>query len=143
MLPRYLDLTCKSAVVAMLLLLLPPATVWKKRILHRSKPIPAHSAFALTLRQRHLIATVRASASWLNRRAVWTPNCLSLAVSAAWLLRLVGIASTVHVGVRFDEHGVFRSHAWLIVAELAPVTGGPAGQGFHPVWTGAFDARTP
>jgi hypothetical protein len=62
---------------------------------------------------------VRASA----RRLPWHSTCLCQALAAAIMLRRMGIAGTLHLGVGRDMDGALTFHAWLRCNDLI-VTGG-------------------
>jgi hypothetical protein len=52
---------------------------------------------------------VRASA----HRLPWHSTCLCRALAAAMMLRRIGIAGTLHLGVGKDLEGALSFHAWL------------------------------
>jgi hypothetical protein len=56
------------------------------------------------------------------RRLPWKPVCLPQAISAQWMLRRRGIASTLYLGV--DPSAGYYAHAWVRAGPVI-VTGGP------------------
>jgi hypothetical protein len=57
------------------------------------------------------------------RRLPWHSTCLCQALAAAIMLRRMGIAGTLHLGVGRDMDGALSFHAWLRCSDLI-VTGG-------------------
>jgi hypothetical protein len=57
----------------------------------------------------------RAICSTVERMSRYVPSatCLPRALVANRLLRVRGFPSTVRIGVRRDENGLFAAHAWL------------------------------
>jgi hypothetical protein len=47
------------------------------------------------------------------RRLPWHCTCLCRALAAAMMLRRIGVAGTIHLGVGKDEEGALSFHAWL------------------------------
>ncbi|MBK6454749.1 MAG: lasso peptide biosynthesis B2 protein [Gemmatimonadetes bacterium] len=66
------------------------------------------------------------------RHLPWKPVCLPQAVAAQWMLRRIGIPSTLYLGI--DPNGNYDAHAWVRAgAEI--VTGGPSIQRYAVVST--------
>ena len=59
-------------------------------------------------------------------------TCLTRALATQALLVRSGRASTLHLGVRKDEAGRFRSHAWL-ECERRVVSGAEGHEAFRPI----------
>jgi len=66
------------------------------------------------------------------RRLPWKPVCLPQAVSAQWMLRRRGIASTLYLGI--NPSSDYDAHAWVRAGRMI-VTGGPRPEGFVVVST--------
>ena len=66
------------------------------------------------------------------RHLPWKPVCLPQAVAAQWMLRRLGIPSTLYLGI--DPKGNYDAHAWVRAGKEI-VTGGPAIQRYAVVST--------
>lgn len=104
---------------------------------HRS-PAAGQAAPGQPARGPQDVARAR-QVGWLVRSAAartpWLSECYPQALTARFLLRLVGVPHSVTFGMRRDDAGELRAHVWVTAAEVA-VTGG-AGQAW--VGVGSFD----
>ena len=78
--------------------------------------------------ERQVLVAVQRAA----RALPWTPTCLAEAAAGQVLLRRVGAAGVVVIGLRRTDPAVsaeWDAHAWLLGARGA-LTGGPAARGF-------------
>lgn len=94
---------------------------------HMAESPPASDAIA-TAQARRIQWAVDAAA----RHLPWRPVCLPQAVTAQWMLRRRGIASTLYLGV--DPAAGYHAHAWVRAGSVI-VTGGPLASGFTVVST--------
>lgn len=94
---------------------------------HMAESPPA-SDEAATAQARRIQWAVEGAA----RHLPWKPVCLPQAVTAQWMLRRRGIASTLYLGV--DPAAGYHAHAWVRAGSVI-VTGGPSATGFTVVST--------
>lgn len=47
----------------------------------------------------------------------WESKCMVQALSSKWMLKRRGIDSTVYFGIKKDEEGKLKAHAWLRVGD--------------------------
>jgi hypothetical protein len=98
------------------------------RLLRFSRLAPKlgrHMAESPAAQDRAMITTslgVRWAVEAAARRLPWKPVCLPQAISAQWMLRRRGIASTLYLGV--DPSAGYYAHAWVRAGTVI-VTGGP------------------
>lgn len=132
----------KAAMAAALILLLPAASMWRKRKFRSRLPgtrtqIESTQQFTVGTPNKPGKAKtphqVAASIAWLQRHSPITLNCLSLALAASWLLSVLSQPSEILVGVRFDSSGQFQSHAWLL-SRGRVISGGPPDRAFSIIW---------
>ncbi|MFZ5624935.1 MAG: lasso peptide biosynthesis B2 protein [Gemmatimonadota bacterium] len=64
------------------------------------------------------------------RQLPWKPVCLPQALAAQWMLRRVGIPSTLYFGI--DPARGYDAHAWVRAGQVI-VAGGPVRRGFTVV----------
>lgn len=65
----------------------------------------------------------------VGARVPWRADCLVQVIAGTAWLRSHGINPQTHIGVRLDESGALRAHAWLTV-DGKVVTGGNIESGF-------------
>lgn len=78
-------------------------------------------------RQTHRARVLKRLLVLALRLSPWGPKCLSQALVASWLLRVLGIPYGVYLGMQRDEAGRLTAHAWVAVGPVQ-VCGGSA---FH------------
>lgn len=85
------------------------------------------------------------SISWavttMSRLVPWDSACLAQAIAAKWMLQKRGLASTLYLGVAYDQNKKMLAHAWLRCGDIY-VTGAPQHRSFAVVTTFADTAPT-
>jgi len=76
------------------------------------------------------VSRVRWAVAVAARHLPWDPVCLPQAVTAQWMLRRRGIASTLYLGA--DPARGYDAHAWVRAGAVI-VTGGPRQERFAVV----------
>jgi len=90
--------------------------------------------------QRAQAARIRRAVQTMSRLVPWDSVCLAQALAAKWMLARRGMASTLYLGVAYDEQRKLRAHAWLRCGNLW-VTGAPQHKKFTIVETFAPRAK--
>lgn len=70
----------------------------------------------------------------MSRWVPWDSPCLVQALGARWMLGRCRLASTLYLGVAYDENQKMLAHAWLRCGDFI-VTGAPQHQRFTVVAT--------
>ena len=100
-----------------------------------SGPVPPPVNARDINRARQIGSAVRTAA----RRTPWRSDCYPQALTARALLRLARVPHAVTFGVRRDDAGELKAHAWVSAGKVA-VTGG-SGQSWVGVGTFAWSPR--
>jgi len=72
----------------------------------------------------NLLILIQLAIGRANRAAFWKNRCLVQTLAARWMLNRRGIASTVSLGLRFDQQKKLVAHAWISVKDLEIVKKG-------------------
>ncbi|WP_078595901.1 lasso peptide biosynthesis B2 protein [Evansella clarkii] len=63
--------------------------------------------------ERKTISQVSQTVHMMSRYTFWESECLVKAIASLKMLEKRGIESTLYLGTRKSENGVFAAHAWL------------------------------
>lgn len=87
-----------------------------------TRAVPSSSAAEPTPRQLHRARRLRDALAIAARHAPWRSDCYPKALAAHLFLRLTRTPFTTHFGLRRDDAGSLRAHAWVDVGGVV-ITG--------------------
>lgn len=70
----------------------------------------------LTPKMRGRLNTVKRAVFSVSRRTPWRSNCFEQALTASFLLKVLGVSHRIYFGLN-NEDNQLKAHAWLMVHE--------------------------